>query len=65
MIINYYFCGEIAGGTSAGMLMYVIMLGKLVVCQNTYNFIWFLIYGGGFINSAIVALSNRFDNLGG
>lgn len=45
-IINYYLCGEIAGGTSAGMLMYVIMLGKLVVCQNTYNFIWFLIYGG-------------------
>lgn len=46
IIINYYICGEIAGGTSAGMLMYVIMLGKLVVCQNTYNFIWFLIYGG-------------------
>lgn len=46
MIINYYFCDEIAGGTSAGMLMYVIVLGKLVVCQNTYNFIWFLIYGG-------------------
>ena len=45
MIINYYFCGEIAGGTSAGMLMYVIVLGNLVICQNTYNFIWFLIYG--------------------
>lgn len=30
MIINYYLCGEIAGGT-AGMLMYVIVLGKLVI----------------------------------
>ena len=31
MIIKYYICGEIAGGTSAGMLMYVIVLGKLVI----------------------------------
>lgn len=31
MIINYYLCGEIAGGTSAGMLMYVIVLGKLMI----------------------------------
>lgn len=32
MIINYYISGEIAGGTSAGMLMYVIVLGILVIC---------------------------------
>ena len=31
MIINYYICGEIAGDTSAGMLMYVIVLSKLVI----------------------------------
>lgn len=31
MIINYYLRGEIAGGTSPGMLMYVIVLGKLVI----------------------------------
>lgn len=32
MIIKYHICGEIAGGTSAGMLMYVIVLGNLVIC---------------------------------